>query len=363
MRINGLRVQVTLLIATSWLYCGSALGEELEVPLIDGLPSAIQARVELRDRLLAAAHARSKSSLGLQSVVESLKTWIPGQTVTVAFRGGSPELRREIADVAMVWTRHANLRLDFGGNEDGESLREWSASDTSFAADIRIDFSYSGYWSLVGRDSSDEQVSKPGEPSMNFQGYTLGKPAGWQGTVLHEFGHALGFHHEHQHPAMGCDQEFRWSDDPDYSLTTDSRGHRITDRNGRRPGIYTVLGGPPNEWKAAEVDFNLRQLRDSSLFAVRPFDPKSIMKYHFPDWMFVSGTESFCYSGSRNETLSPGDQAAARLAYPSARSDIRSLSARRIEALRELSASPGLQLDQRTEFEKSINALRAIQRD
>jgi hypothetical protein len=87
----------------------------------------------------------------------------------------------------------------------------WSTSDQNYAADIRIGFinqgDYAGNWSAVGTDSRDSTVEggAPNQGSMNFGGFDQQLPVDWAGTVLHEFGHALGFEHEHQSPSGGCD--------------------------------------------------------------------------------------------------------------------------------------------------------------
>ena len=134
-------------------------------------------------------------------------------------------------------------------------------------------------------------------------------------VTLHEFGHAMGFHHEHSHPVGGCELSFRWEDDPGYIPTLDQFGQFIIDRNGRRPGIYTVLGGPPNRWPQSKVDFNLRQLKNSHAYTVGPFDRNSIMKYYFGEWMFREGTASHCFS-QRNLVLSEQDKIGMQTAYP-----------------------------------------------
>src|SRR5690349_10941147 len=105
---------------------------------------------------------------------------------------------------------------------------------------------------------------------MNFEGFDVQLPQDWRGVVLHEFGHALGLEHEHQHPVQPCD--FRWEDDPGYTPTTDRFGQFTPDEAGRKPGIYTLLGGPPNRWSREMVDFNLRKLPDSSAFRTSAFD-------------------------------------------------------------------------------------------
>lgn len=306
---------------------------------VGDFPDAIEARLAQRDRMVALAHAASTSEVGLFSVFDSLKTWTPGQTIKVAFDGGSAQMRAEIAAAAQEWTQYANLKLDFG---PAGTYRDWSTADTDYAADIRISFDYGGYWSLVGSDSTDSSIVMAGEPSMNFGGYKQYRPPSWRRTVLHEFGHALGFHHEHQHP-QGCEAEFRWSDDPGYTFAKDEHGQFIVDTQGRRPGIYTVLGGPPNNWPPQKVDWNLRRLQSSSSYQLHPFDRLSIMKYFFESWMFNSGTGSFCYTPIPNAMLSDGDKAAARDAYPKGQAAIEVLSRERGEVLQPLKDSPLLE--------------------
>jgi hypothetical protein len=150
---------------------------------------------------------------------------------------------------------------------------------------------------------------------MNFQNFTAGLPVDWQGVVLHEFGHAIGFEHEHQSPVSGCDSQFRWDDDPGYVPTKDMYGSFIEDSSNRYPGIYTVLGGPPNNWSRDVVDFNLRQLANTTDYRYSTFDKASIMMYSFAAWMFKNGSASGCYT-SENLSLSQTDQQVALGTYP-----------------------------------------------
>lgn len=302
------------------------------------LPDQLQARLETRDRLLKNVLPEQVGSLGRDSVVQLSKRWLPGQVVTVAFRGGSYELRKSIADAADDWCDHCNLRFDFGHNEATQTFREWSPRDSNFAADIRIGFSERGYWSLVGTDSRNSIIVRPGQASMNLERFDLVQPASWRGTVLHEFGHAIGFHHLHQQPAVGCDREFRWDDDPGYILTADDNGRFIPDDMQRRPGVYTVLGGPPNEWPMSKVNHNLRQLNPSSDLQLTPFDSQSIMLYAFPEWMLKNGASSHCFTPARSQSLSAGDQTAALGAYPRQHSDLAAITATRNEVADQLTS-------------------------
>ena len=250
--------------------------------VLEGYPSWLQSRLLHRERSLARV-ANVEELNQRRWVIRRLGRWAPGHTLTVAFRGGSPELRARIEEAAQEWCSHGNLKMSFRANG---KYREWRPSDRAFKADVRIGFTGGvdgGYWSLVGMDCVDRSIVETGDASMNFEGFPQDLPTDWAATVLHEFGHALGFEHEHQSPTGGCEDQFRWEDDQGYVRTVDAYGQYVQDANGRRPGIYTVLEGPPNEWSRSTVDHNLRGLRDSRAYSQGDFDPKSIMKYFFVD--------------------------------------------------------------------------------
>ena len=159
---------------------------------VGDFPDAIEARLAQRDRMVALAHAASTSEVGLFSVFDSLKTWTPGQTIKVAFDGGSAQMRAEIAAAAQEWTQYANLKLDFG---PAGTYRDWSPADTEYAADIRISFDYGGYWSLVGSDSTDSRLAASGLASMSTSTWaTWGRAAHVWSTTRRTAAH--GPHHD-----------------------------------------------------------------------------------------------------------------------------------------------------------------------
>jgi hypothetical protein len=282
--------------------------------VLEGYPSWLRSRLLHRERSLSRVHPGP--ALGNRRwVIRRLGRWAPGKTVKVAFRGGSKELRGRIERAAVEWTKYGNLKLSF---RSGKTFHEWAPSDRTFKADIRIGFVggvNGGYWSLIGEDAIDTSIVSAGEASMNFEGFPQDLPEDWKATVLHEFGHSLGFEHEHQAPHDGCEDDFRWEDDPGYKPTTDQFGQYVIDGNGRRPGIYTQLGGPPNEWDKATVDHNLRDIKNSRAYMQSRFDQSSIMKYFFEDWMFTEGAGSPCFSPPASE-LSDVDKQGMSTAYP-----------------------------------------------
>ena len=322
-----------------------------KAPIHEGYPLSYIQALEAQQKQLEAASPQIGA--GLQSIISLSRTWTPGATVTVAFNGGSKELRQEISETVRPWTDVANIHFDFGDAASG--YREWTTADTTYRADIRIAFAgppEGGYWSMVGRDSINRALRGPSTASMNYEGFVEDLPSDWRSVVLHEFGHALGFEHEHQNPASTCEQEYRWNDDAGYVPTRDIYSQFIRDAQGRLPGIYTVLGGAPNWWSRAQVDFNMKRFSSTADLLFSAFDPQSIMKYHFDDKLFLNLTASSasgCYS-PRTFVLSQQDRLAASERYPHNPSDVASVSSERSKVAQKMDSIKALSSEWREYF-------------
>lgn len=324
--------------------------------LQEGYPSSVIEALQGHNATILHA-TRNWQQSQVQSVIVVSKTWDPRKIVTVAFQGGTPALRGQIAQAIKPWTDSSNVHIDFGPSSSSGVFREWTSGDTSYRADVRIAFEVGGYWSMVGNDSVNPALSQPNQPSMNFEGFTTELPSDWQGTVLHEFGHAVGFQHEHQSPASPCDTDFRWNDDVGYVKTKDIYGQFVPDFEGRNPGIYTVLGGPPNNWSRDQIDFNLKQLPKSVDLRLSAFDRDSVMKYYFPGWMFNNGDKSACWS-KENLSLSAEDQKAALQTYPRGAAQIQNAVNEQMKAFQNLFGLSELPSQLRLQYKSKIESLK-----
>ena len=333
----------------------SAQKDEAQLTVTEGYPiEIIQALTERQNEINQANP--SINAMGVQSVIAISKILDSRRVITVAFKGGSTELRQQIADAVNDWTSGTSLRIDFGNSASTSSFREWSTSDAAYKADIRISFDQAGYWSLVGTDGTNPSIAKAKQASMNFSRFDQNLPRDWRGVVLHEFGHALGFEHEHQSPVGPCEAEFRWEDDPGYIKTKDIYGQFTRDSQNRWPGIYTLLEGPPNNWRKDQIDFNLRRLPDSVDWRLSNFDKFSIMKYYFNKVFFKNGKDSGCYS-EENVVLSDQDKKAVAETYPRSPADAQRVLNAQLKANKELLDFHGLPADLKSQFSAKISSL------
>ncbi|KAI1437157.1 hypothetical protein GGR50DRAFT_692456 [Xylaria sp. CBS 124048] len=209
----------------------------------------------------------------LHAGIVTSKAWPKGHTLKIHLMGGTAAVREKVEHYAREWTKYANIKMDFTADID--------------AAEIRVSFEKRGSWSVCGRDC----FAMPARaPTMNLacchdvvdkappEEYILAR------TIYHEFGHALGLVHEHQHPDGGI----KW--------------------NTRRVYAYywTEMG-----WDRRTVDRNVLQRYTKTMTQFSRFDKKSIMLYHFPKELTANG-----YFVDPNNVLSPMDKKFIAQMYP-----------------------------------------------
>jgi hypothetical protein len=195
--------------------------------------------------------------------------WQPGRSLRVRFMDGHPTVQAKVEQIAHMWEQYANIKFVFGSDPEAE---------------IRIAFTPgAGSWSYLGVDALGIPKDRP---TMNYGWLTLTSAnEEYHRVVLHEFGHALGCIHEHQHPQVSIP----WN----------------------KPAVYRYYGGPPNNWSPAQVDAQLfaRYSVDQTQFS--EFDRQSIMLYPVPKEL-TDGT----YEVGWNRALSDLDKQYIGVAYP-----------------------------------------------
>jgi hypothetical protein len=181
---------------------------------------------------------------------------------------------------------------------------------TEALAHVRVAFDPTdGNWSTIGKDATQKRA---GTPTMNLANVD-------ERTVLHEFGHALGLRHMHQHRRSGIRWAdvrtlatyFGWSEaqvrsnilathEPTYAYTADSVMHYKVEpwyTQGRCCGRPT----PPTNLSAADVahlramypplagDEEREEEEDEDDYPLHPFDPRLHME-------FVSAFSLVCFA-------------------------------------------------------------------
>ncbi len=195
------------------------------------------------------------------------KKWKPGRTLKIAFLGTPDEqVKKKIISYANEWLQFVNLKFEFVDGQIG---------------DIRISTETGGSWSYIGTDATLIAADKA---TMNYGWLTPDTPnEEYSRVVLHEFGHALGAIHEHQHPNAGIP----WD----------------------RPKVYAYYARMG--WSKEQVDNNIFAKYDSNQLNTSSYDQASIMHYAVPNDLTTGDWEI-----GWNTILSELDKSFMRKQYP-----------------------------------------------
>jgi hypothetical protein len=195
--------------------------------------------------------------------------WEPGETITVGFdlSGAGINQMNLVKQYAREWELYDNIKFDFLQSGGGM---------------IRVGFTPGGSYSQLGRDALLED---PNKTTMNFGWLTTVDANFARQVILHEFGHALGFVHEHQTfgTAIPWDKE----------------------------KVYAYYAEPPSSWSREKVDQNIFSKYSYTSTNYSSFDTKSIMLYPVPKELTTTGD-----SIPWNMDFSPADKQYAALFSP-----------------------------------------------
>jgi hypothetical protein len=166
--------------------------------------------------------------------------WQDGSEISVGFLNGDPAVHQKVEKYAHQWEQYANIKFKFGSPNP----------------QIRIMFRPGGSSSYIGTDALSPELA--GQATM-YYGWLTPTTADdeYSRVVLHEFGHALGAIHEHQHP----DASIPWNKEKVYVY-------------------YAQTQNPP--WSKEDVDENIFKLYDRSWLQYGSYDKQSIMHYAIP---------------------------------------------------------------------------------
>ena len=215
----------------------------------------------------------SPSNRPKRNVGSHTKYWANGKTLKIGIHNATDEAIAAIKEAASEWLTYVNLNFEFVKGDRG---------------DIRIFLNPPNgvQSSSVGTDSLIDDIGGTDEerrgPSM-FLNWAPGDRR-FRYVVMHEFGHALGAEHAHQHP----DSAIPWNAENTYKHCANHYG-----------------------WDKSAVDRNILPLPRSDRNTYMPYDGDSVMHYEIlPQWTFGNWGQSETWS------ISDGDIAMMRKAYP-----------------------------------------------
>ena len=213
---------------------------------------------------------------GALSTQDHGEKWSPGQTIKVKFLNGSARLQNKVKEIAAVWQKYGNINFQYV---------------TSGNAEIRINFDDTKvyYYTSIGNgghinDPAAEQREKTMQLGFDYENVEDDEI---RRVVLHEFGHALGFVHEH----LQAEFDIPW----DYAAV-------ICD--------YSKAGTDDN-WEIADIKANVFDKYEKTQTNYDKPDIHSIMQYSISNKHTIG---DFAING--NYELSAKDKSTAATWYP-----------------------------------------------
>jgi hypothetical protein len=192
--------------------------------------------------------------------------WNVGATIHVRFINGNGEQHAQVMALAKEWEQYANIKF---------------VQTKSEPSQIRVEFSdRKENYSFLGTDAHQ---AEPEENTLHFELGLFDEPTRLKRIVLHEFGHVLGFMHEHSIPDSGI----KWNKDTIYKE-------------------YAKFG-----WDKDIVDEQLFSVYERPYTNGLKYDKNSIMCFPIHHWQTTNG-----HSVDWNAEISEGDKELTGLIYP-----------------------------------------------
>ena len=213
--------------------------------------------------------AAPRASRSKRGVAIPEKLWPQHKTLTIAFMDTPKSARKFIQKyIEENYSPLINIKLKFVKGTEG---------------DIRISThkDIPGDWSRIGTDALN---APPDQPTLHLNTYATEDIL--KMNILHEFGHALGLHHEHQHP----DRTVEFNTPSTYTLYNEKFG-----------------------FDESTVDANILNKFDPADITSAPYDQQSIMHYNLSHRVLWQQP-----STDYNLTLSNHDIAFLNTLYPPA---------------------------------------------